>query len=115
MPQRSPEDGVIDWGGDAEFIDRFIRAQTRPYPGAFTTLHGRRLTIWQAHKGKGVDTRNPGEVVKPVQGWCRVACGQGEIALLEVEYEGEVFTGWRIGQLFQGGEILGAKNHCTKA
>ena len=33
MPQRGPEDGVIDWNLEGEFIERFIRAQTRPYPG----------------------------------------------------------------------------------
>lgn len=36
LPQRSPENGWIDWNQDADIIARFIRAQTRPYPGAST-------------------------------------------------------------------------------
>lgn len=48
FPQRSPGDGLIDWEKSALEIDRFIRAQTRPYPGAFTIFDDRRLTLWNA-------------------------------------------------------------------
>lgn len=47
MPQRSPEDGLIDWSQDARVVDRLIRAQTHPYPGAFT-LSWKRLYIWRS-------------------------------------------------------------------
>ena len=46
FPQRSPQDGLIDWSWDAERIRNFIRAQTHPYPGAFTFLKGKKVTIW---------------------------------------------------------------------
>ena len=48
VPQRSPEDGLIDWSQDAETIRDFIRAQTKPYPGAFTIIEGRKIRIWDA-------------------------------------------------------------------
>ena len=48
VPQRSPADGQIDWSWDAARIDRFIRAQTHPYPGAFTMVGGKRVRIWAA-------------------------------------------------------------------
>jgi methionyl-tRNA formyltransferase len=38
FPQRGPEDGKIDWTQHANRIHDFIRAQTRPYPGAFSCL-----------------------------------------------------------------------------
>ena len=47
MAQRSPKDGLIDWTQDEKSIDRFVRAQTRPYPGAFTTLETKPLHIWR--------------------------------------------------------------------
>ncbi len=48
-PKRGPEDGAIDWETmDVWAIHNFIRAQTRPYPGAFATLDGRVFTIWGA-------------------------------------------------------------------
>lgn len=48
VPQRSPADGRIDWSWEPERIRNFIRAQTRPYPGAFTVIDGKRVTIWDA-------------------------------------------------------------------
>lgn len=48
FPQRSPADGVINWTQPAARIHDFIRAQTKPYPGAFTHLGDRKLTIWAA-------------------------------------------------------------------
>ena len=48
MPQRGPEDGRIDWTWGPLKIYNFIRAQTKPYPGAFTSLQGRQLYVWEA-------------------------------------------------------------------
>ena len=48
-PQRSPEDGLIDWSWDIERIKNFIRAQTKPYPGAYTILNNKKITIWDAN------------------------------------------------------------------
>lgn len=48
VPQRSPKDGRIDWSQSADKIYDFIRAQTHPYPGAFTTYEGKNLSIWSS-------------------------------------------------------------------
>lgn len=48
FPQRSPQDGLIDWSQSPTQIRNFIRAQTKPYPGAFTYINGKRVTIWSA-------------------------------------------------------------------
>jgi methionyl-tRNA formyltransferase len=45
--QRRPDDGRIDWTAPAERIDRLVRATGRPYPGAFTSLEGQCIRIWQ--------------------------------------------------------------------
>lgn len=48
-PKRTPDDGRIDWEVmDVHQIYDFIRAQTRPYPGAFGPLDGRMLRVWKA-------------------------------------------------------------------
>lgn len=47
-PQRKPEDGEIDWRWNDEQINNFIKAQTKPYPGAFTYVNGRKLMLWDA-------------------------------------------------------------------
>ncbi len=48
FPQRSPEDGRIDWTWEPRRIRDFIRAQTRPYPGAFTLIGDKKIVIWDA-------------------------------------------------------------------
>lgn len=48
FPQRKPEDGLLDWSKSAEEIRNFIRAQTKPYPGAFTFIQGKKVIIWDA-------------------------------------------------------------------
>ena len=54
-PKRTPQDGRIDWERmDVDEIYDFIRAQTRPYPGAFGEIDSRLLRIWKA---RPFDTR----------------------------------------------------------
>ena len=48
FPARSHEDGEIDWDWNAVRIKDFIRAQTKPYPGAFTFIGGKKVIIWDA-------------------------------------------------------------------
>lgn len=48
FPQRTPEDGKIDWSWSSKKIKDFIRAQSKPYPGAFTIIEGKKITIWNA-------------------------------------------------------------------
>ena len=54
-PQRKPADGLIDWSWDAARIGRFIRAQTRPYPGAFTVINGNKVVLWDADVEEAMD------------------------------------------------------------
>ena len=61
FPQRGPEDGVIDWSQPAGRIRDFIRAQTRPYPGAFTFYRGTKVTIWKSSWGVS-DNHDPLQV-----------------------------------------------------
>lgn len=80
MPQRSPEDGVIDWTLPARRVYDFIRAQTRPYPGAFTHHAGRKLTVWSAElpaRVAGGRAEAPGQWLDAGEGGILVACGDG--------------------------------------
>lgn len=51
---RKPEDGRIDFGWQATRIHNFVRALTRPYPGAFADVNGHRLVLWRTRR---MDTR----------------------------------------------------------
>jgi methionyl-tRNA formyltransferase len=50
---RKPEDGRIDWRQGAPAIHNFVRALSRPYPGAFADAGGRRMTVWRTILGNG--------------------------------------------------------------
>jgi len=90
-------DGWIDWRQSATILDRRVRA-LQPWPGAWTTLDGKRLHIRAAHPVAGIDgplvgTLLPGE-------WPMVACGQGALALELVQPEGKPIMpadAWRRG------------------
>jgi methionyl-tRNA formyltransferase len=45
FPQRCPEEGLIDWRQSASKLYDFVRAQTKPYPGAFSFIQGKKVTI----------------------------------------------------------------------
>ena len=48
-PKRTPADGEIDFQRSAIDVYNFIRALTKPYPGAFTYLpDGAKIVIWKA-------------------------------------------------------------------
>lgn len=43
--KRTPEDGRINWNWHKERIRNWIRAQSYPYPGAYTYLRGKKIII----------------------------------------------------------------------
>lgn len=47
-PKRSPEDGLIDFKRSALEVYNFVRALTRPYPGAyFINEKGKKVIVWK--------------------------------------------------------------------
>jgi methionyl-tRNA formyltransferase len=86
---RQPEDGRISWIDSAKKIHDFIRAQTMPYPGAFSFLSdGRKLTIWSAIEEKIRYYGVPGSVAKVDLDYVVVCCGEGAIRILEIDVDG---------------------------
>ena len=110
LPGRRPEDGRIDWSRPSQQVYDLVRAVTRPYPGAFSALGGRRWLIWRCALLPGSRRgARPGTVVGPLlspsPGACGqvVQCGRGQVALLEVEAEGETMYGpWLSDQPWTG-------------
>jgi methionyl-tRNA formyltransferase len=107
LPGRRPADGLVDWSLSSIKVYNFVRALTRPYPGAFSWLDGRRWSIWQCALlpggcFPGADPgRDLGPLVSPVESACGrvVACGQGAVVLLQVEGDnGEILEGRRLSQ-----------------
>jgi methionyl-tRNA formyltransferase len=60
--KRAEEDSRIDWTWPAEDLDRLVRAQSDPYPNAFTYHRGRRIRIVAASVSKGLYGGTPGRI-----------------------------------------------------
>jgi methionyl-tRNA formyltransferase len=91
----------VDWAQPVQSVFNFIRALTRPYPGAFSAIGGRRYRVWQSALAHCAGARVApgvvlGPVVSPVDEACGqlVACADGSLVLLELESEdGQVLRG----------------------
>lgn len=85
---RKAEDGLINWQQSAAKVHNFIRAQSSPYPGAFTNVGDQRVVIQKS----SVDPRRffgtPGQVLQ--RGGCLViSCGShSAIQIHETEIDG---------------------------
>jgi methionyl-tRNA formyltransferase len=60
--KRSLEDSRIDWNWPAERLERLVRAQSDPYPNAFTFHRGERLRIVEAGVSEGFYGGTPGRI-----------------------------------------------------
>lgn len=94
-PKRNPEDGLINWNKTVFEIYDFIRALTKPYPGAFSDIEGNPIYMWKAQP---FDTRlhypyaQKGEIVEKFpNGDFLINCKSG--LLLVTEYDGQINQG----------------------
>jgi methionyl-tRNA formyltransferase len=116
LPGRRPEDGLVDWNRPSIDVYNFVRALTRPYPGAFSYHGSERFTIWQCglFPAATLVQALPGEVMGPVLSPNRRACGQvvacgdgGAVVLLEIEDSaGNVIRGRDLSELRWTGHRL---------
>ena len=81
--RRYPEDGLIDWRKSSREIYNFIRAQSAPYPGAFTMYRGKRLTVWRAEPPKKIHHGFPGQIVQITKEGVHVVCGDQHLIFLK--------------------------------
>jgi len=97
-PKRTPADGIIDWETRASFLYDWVRAQTRPYPGAFTFLGEEKVIVWSARPVEFVQAAPAGTIVDVGDSGPVVACGEGGLVLEEIQTSAsELVVGARLG------------------
>lgn len=92
----TPADAHVDWRKSSKAIYNLVRATSHPYPGAYTSVDGRKLTVWSAELPR--ETRRyvssaPGRIarIEPGRG-ATVLTGDGSILLKDVQLENEPMT-----------------------
>ena len=96
-PKRTPADGIIDWDTRASYLYDWVRAQTRPYPGAFTWFGDDRIVVWRASAVELQVEAPAGLIVSERPEGVIVACGEGGLLLEEVETNVTLGVGMQLG------------------
>ena len=96
-PRRTPADGAIDWHlWGVSRIHDFVRALTRPYPGAFAFCAGTMVSIWRAQVFD-ISIHYPqaqfGEVVEVFRNDLVVNCRDGLLLIRDFESPVEIRLG----------------------
>ena len=102
-PKRHPADGVLNWSQmTAEQVHNMVRALTRPYPGAFSHLDGRKVFLWRSRVTGETETGLPGRVIDRRESICVIACKDRPIAVWDItDADGEPIdlpTGCELGR-----------------
>ncbi|PBI78533.1 bifunctional UDP-glucuronic acid oxidase/UDP-4-amino-4-deoxy-L-arabinose formyltransferase [Rahnella victoriana] len=88
--RRTAADGEIHWHKPATDINNLIRAVTEPYPGAFSFLGQRKLTIWRARPLATQHDKQPGTVLSSDP--LTIACGEGALEILAGQSENGLYV-----------------------
>ena len=90
--KRTPADGLIDFSQPVDALYNFIRAQSAPYPGAFTYLDGQKWVIQKAIPYDRFSFRNhprvPGKIVEALPSGLVVMTATSPLWIIDAESEG---------------------------
>jgi methionyl-tRNA formyltransferase len=81
----SKEEARVDWQRPASELARAVRGYN-PFPGAFTSLQGEPLKLWQAAEAEGKG--QPGKILAADSRGVLVACGDGALLVTELQRAG---------------------------
>jgi methionyl-tRNA formyltransferase len=81
----SKDEAQLDWRQPADVLARAVRAYN-PAPGAWTLLDGAPLKVWSVEAIAGAG--DPGELLRADAEHLVVACGEGALALHEIQPAG---------------------------
>jgi len=87
-PKLDKETGRIDFSKTAREIDCLVRGAT-PWPGAFTTIGGETMKVYEVRACGGATDELPGTVIAAdAKGGLIVACADARLELVEIQMPG---------------------------
>lgn len=88
-PIRSEKDGQLEWSRPSREIYNFVRAQTSPYPGAYSFHGGQKVRIMSCQLSLDKNVSPPGHWKRLPNGSISIACGQAtEVVVPATEFRG---------------------------
>ncbi|MCP9292286.1 methionyl-tRNA formyltransferase [Gracilimonas sediminicola] len=116
LPRRRPEDGKVNFNTNSQVLYDFIRALTKPYPGAYFVFNNQKFIVWKASFSPNTDLKaimekkfRVGDIIEHIYSFAEELCGirvkleDGSIVFHEVELEGEIFKGESLHKKFPKG------------
>ena len=87
--KRTPGMGRIDFSKSAREVFNLVRAVSRPFPGAFFDLNGKRIRVWRGHVGEKLPEQDKGKICGKILGEnpLKVACSDAAFEIDEFEEE----------------------------
>ncbi|NIF04297.1 hypothetical protein F3J23_02490 [Chryseobacterium sp. Tr-659] len=87
---RKEEDGHINWNDSAIYINRLIKAATRPHPGAYTYCKDEKLIIWSCRCEKEIQFKGViGRILlKNEKQELLIQTGEGLVWIEEYQFNG---------------------------
>lgn len=97
-PKRNPSDSIIDLREDINYIERFIRAVTKPFNGAFTFINNKKIIIFKSqifdYDEFDFPSSKIGEVVQVFDNFnFLLKLRGGNLLILNYEYDGLIKKG----------------------
>jgi methionyl-tRNA formyltransferase len=109
-PIMKKEDGLIDWNRTALEIANRVRG-FQPFPTAFTSYSGKKLTVWKSTPGMTGASGKAGEIIEAKGDNLIVSCGaDSALKIEELQIEGKrrmPVRDFLNGTKVQAGELLG--------
>lgn len=93
LPIRKPDDGIIDWNKSGLELYNFVRAQTKPYPCAFSFHEGRKIKFISVLpvEASGAEKIVPGTAVF-VEDNFLIRAGNSFIKPLKIEIDDQTYS-----------------------
>ncbi|MBE4947645.1 methionyl-tRNA formyltransferase [Chryseobacterium culicis] len=86
---RKEEDGLINWNDNAQYINRLIKAASKPHPGAYTYCKDEKITVWSCRLEKDLQFKGViGRVLlKNEKQECLIQTGEGLLWIEDYEFK----------------------------
>ncbi|WP_223606109.1 methionyl-tRNA formyltransferase [Chryseobacterium sp. OSA05B] len=96
---RKEEDGLINWNNGAHYINRLVKAVSKPHPGAYTYCKDEKMIVWSCRQEKAIQFKGViGRVLlKNEEGHLLIQTGEGLLWIEEYNFRDNALIPINVG------------------